>query len=1408
MKGLFHTFYKKPKTPRKVHELVDGVFIALYEEHTFPADMGFALQKAYQKYGETRQVLVLDVSAGGEELWMKDILPGVLVTSTAHLGPYYLVPSLSSVFEVCADACDWLTSGVKAGTQHIVLIMARNELCGNYRPLTAIALVASAYLTYVRVYENGIVALEAFKKLVKDAGMCSDRQLQKDTEVPNLYQYLRFFTMLRINKKFPNCRPLQMAKILVQGTVLIDDQPWNPVVRIYQASKEKATRCTTITQKDNGLGDDAMIGTGYASFVLDEVIAGDVIIAFEHWVPISDDTRPIFTIARHTGFLQPPYHRVLFKDVEMAPGLASKITVETDFGVDLFFENVETPKGVAADDFSEEALRHYADMLGDDKADLIGHVADLYEIVEDIAMHAPDAPPPCMKAIAAVPTVLANNQSADFVEEIRLKNAEIEKQNEERRTILEGNDVTRKAKLLEQVLGIEVGADTVDEFVEVFMQYNDEVANEVQTDRSSRQRTAKNLLDKTFMAKRQSIQQAGDAVSEDGFADIARFIDEEELDEIDVLKHRLSRRDRTSSEGDSDEEDEEATSDRRDTEVLQEAVQVLLKGVKKAGRTDRFRHDDVLSKSADSVDDSEIIAQITSALQALVAESKDASIDGGSRKFFSAQEVVDRVKVMRQDGDPGDPPAPPTPPAGPQGGSGVLVPPPPPPAPSAPKGPPPPPPPPGGLRPPARGPSGEGAAIPPPPPPPPPPRPAPGASAAGGPPPPPPPPPPRRAPGASASGGPPPPPPPPPPPRPAPGVSGKGGPPPPPPPPPPRGGALPPPGPPKVGGPPPPPPLPSKGGGPPPPPPPPPVGGLRKPGPPVPPPLNVLRRAGKNGPVPPRGGPPPPGRPPVAPTGAASSTPAPVQKRNDTKRLNWNTISNMKVSKTLYGTQEFQDSVGLDDDVQQELLEKFSNRPPPKLFDKEAEQKKQEEAAKGPKTAGILEQKRLTNTLIMLRKFSSSPKQITDAVRSLDPLGERLSLENVNALFVNEFKEEELAMAKNFAAPEEEVEKLNAAEALAYYVARVPRWNLKIKTMVTMRTASEVEDEIRTSLTIVTCACKEVMGSKRLERVLASVLAIGNFLNAGTAKGSARGFKLETLPKLCETKARERGVTLLHYITEMLAKKDPDAILFTEDMQNIAKARRVAKEDVARELTTFQRAVAVMGREITAMVKEEELNCGKSQVSLPSTPPPPKSVRRHSNLSDSLASPSSSGHMKSMALDEANGEKKLSQAVSSGGDDIKKKSENALAVARAIYAKAESAVTELQTLQEEMLRLFSEMAVHLGEETKSAKVEELFSTLWQFIEAFDQSVKENKEREEDAARKTRLAKRHAEDQEKRRKRASLKASAANQDSPVSSPVAVAGKEEEHVEPSQSTPTKSTSNSDQPMASSSHPNSEQ
>ena len=84
------------------------------------------------------------------------------------------------------------------------------------------------------------------------------------------------------------------------------------------------------------------------------------------------------------------------------------------------------------------------------------------------------------------------------------------------------------------------------------------------------------------------------------------------------------------------------------------------------------------------------------------------------------------------------------------------------------------------------------------------------------------------------------------------------------------------------------------------------------------------------------------------------------------------------------------------------------------------------------------------------------------------------------------------------------------------------------KSFAALSLPSRLEDAA-SQLAAFTEAAKATRASLVLPQLLALVLAAGNVLNAGTPKGSARGFRLEVLLKLSETKSSgEPQVSLGH----------------------------------------------------------------------------------------------------------------------------------------------------------------------------------------------------------------------------------------------------------------------------------------
>ncbi|KAG5563021.1 hypothetical protein RHGRI_005688 [Rhododendron griersonianum] len=63
--------------------------------------------------------------------------------------------------------------------------------------------------------------------------------------------------------------------------------------------------------------------------------------------------------------------------------------------------------------------------------------------------------------------------------------------------------------------------------------------------------------------------------------------------------------------------------------------------------------------------------------------------------------------------------------------------------------------------------------------------------------------------------------------------------------------------------------------------------------------------------------------------------------------------------------------------------------------------------------------------------------------------------------------------------------------------------------------------------------CEQIRNSAKLKRIMQTILSLGNALNHGTARGSAVGFRLDSLLKLTDTRAKNNKMTLMHYLCKV-----------------------------------------------------------------------------------------------------------------------------------------------------------------------------------------------------------------------------------------------------------------------------------
>ncbi|KAN0050070.1 hypothetical protein ACTA71_003171 [Dictyostelium dimigraforme] len=401
-----------------------------------------------------------------------------------------------------------------------------------------------------------------------------------------------------------------------------------------------------------------------------------------------------------------------------------------------------------------------------------------------------------------------------------------------------------------------------------------------------------------------------------------------------------------------------------------------------------------------------------------------------------------------------------------------------------------------------------------------------------------------------------------------------GGAPPPPPPPPMTGGGPPPPM--TGGGPPPPPPPPMTGGGPPPPPPPPMTGGG---GPPPPPPPG-----GKAGGPPP---PPPPGGfgkgPPPPPGGFGKKAAAPPRKEVPVpglkmKGLQWVSLNDKKIQGTIFSKFNLETSKDINLDYK-DIEGVFAA----KVIEKK-------EASSAPKKTGpvsIIDPKTSQNLSIFLSQFKGkSFDEICGAISKGDET--MFQPNHIDALIGFLPSEDDISNINEFLREEKDITKLGPPEQFSMKIHSVPQVKSRLQAMKFKYAYESKKSDLKVDIDNFKQGTLEIKGSEKIPKLLEVILILGNFINGGTARGNAYGFKLNTITKLADTKSTDNKLSLVNYLTRVVIKDFPHLNGFAQDLGHVEAAGRVSLSQVQAEVATLRKEFVQVQKSI------ETLNSGSN----------------------------------------------------------------------------------------------------------------------------------------------------------------------------------------------------------------------
>lgn len=221
----------------------------------------------------------------------------------------------------------------------------------------------------------------------------------------------------------------------------------------------------------------------------------------------------------------------------------------------------------------------------------------------------------------------------------------------------------------------------------------------------------------------------------------------------------------------------------------------------------------------------------------------------------------------------------------------------------------------------------------------------------------------------------------------------------------------------------------------------------------------------------------------------------------------------------------------------------------------------------------VLAHKRKHNINILLANLKMSADDIKDVVRV--PTYKHMDIGTLQALLlVCPSMEEEQLLLQNLSIKDQ----VDKTDAYMMDLATLPGLRSKLICALAAKTFNEEAVDVIRNMDTYAMIPVEVQNSAKLTKVLEVILALGNFLNSGTGRGGAHGFKLEALAMLSTVKDA-KGDSLLDYLVRTL-NRDLPGTLPIDDMPTLERSATISLDAIGEDVQSLLDSVNNVGEQI------------------------------------------------------------------------------------------------------------------------------------------------------------------------------------------------------------------------------------
>lgn len=237
----------------------------------------------------------------------------------------------------------------------------------------------------------------------------------------------------------------------------------------------------------------------------------------------------------------------------------------------------------------------------------------------------------------------------------------------------------------------------------------------------------------------------------------------------------------------------------------------------------------------------------------------------------------------------------------------------------------------------------------------------------------------------------------------------------------------------------------------------------------------------------------------------------------------------------------------------------------------------------------VLPHKRKHNVNILLANLKMSSDDIKDVIRM--PTYKDLEAGTLQALLlICPTPEEEQLLGQNAGIKDQ----VDRTDQFMMELSELAGLRSKVLCALSAKTFNDEAVEVIRNMDTFAMIPAEVMASTKLAGTLQTVLAMGNFLNSGTARGGAHGYKLEALAMLSTVKNAQGG-SLLDYIVSSMERDQP-GILPLDDMPSLHRSAMLSLDAIGEDVQALLESVTNVSEQIKSIGDDASLAAFKSEM--------------------------------------------------------------------------------------------------------------------------------------------------------------------------------------------------------------------